>query len=66
MAKQAIPAATAPVAEKQTSGWVKEMQLHHQRTGEYRARDLERVLGDPRKSVEVKTSADFSFANFKR
>ena len=33
--------------------WVVEMRDHFQRTGLYRAEDLQRVLGDPRDSVQV-------------
>jgi len=28
--------------------WVREMKEHYSRTGYYRPRDLQRVLGDPR------------------
>jgi hypothetical protein len=34
--------------------WVVEMHEHFRRTGYYRTADLRRVLGDPRKSVEVR------------
>ena len=33
--------------------WVRDMHRHVDKTGEYRARDLERLLGDPRKSVAM-------------
>jgi hypothetical protein len=32
--------------------WVKDMRIHHARTGNYRASDVSRVLGDPRVSVQ--------------
>ena len=37
--------------------WVRDMHEHVDKTGEYRARDLERVLGDPRKSVTMSGTA---------
>ena len=48
------------VAERPASDpkWVAEMQDHFQRRGFYRAEDLERVLGDPRSHVRVKTTTD--------
>lgn len=33
--------------------WVDEMRAHFEQTGEYRADDLRRLLGDPAKGVEV-------------
>lgn len=33
--------------------WVRDMIEHYHRTGEYRCQDLRRLLGDPRKGVEV-------------
>lgn len=38
------------------SEWVEEMHEHYRQNGFYRAQDLERVLGDPREHLEVKTS----------
>lgn len=40
---QALPAAE----------WVRDMVEHYRRTGAYRSQDLRRLLGDPRKGVEV-------------
>ena len=37
-------------------GWVEKMHEHYRQNGFYRAQDLERVLGDPREHLEVKTS----------
>lgn len=34
--------------------WVTEMHEHFQRTGFYRPQDIQRVLGDPRESVEIR------------
>lgn len=34
--------------------WVTEMKLYYQKHGYYRAKDLLRLLGDPRESVTVK------------
>jgi hypothetical protein len=42
-----IPAETAA----QEPEWVINMHEHYRQTGSYRARDLDRVLGDPRKQV---------------
>lgn len=38
--------------------WVKEMHEHYRDNGFYRAEDVQRVLGDPRECVEVKSSTD--------
>ncbi len=52
--------ARRPEAQTQTldSEWVSEMQEHFQRRGFYRAQDLERVLGNPRSHVQVRTTSD--------
>lgn len=36
--------------------WVSEMRAYYQRNGFYRAKDLARVLGDPRDEVSVSFS----------
>jgi hypothetical protein len=36
--------------------WVRDMQEHFSKTGSYRAEDLQRVLGDPRKGVGAESS----------
>ncbi len=33
--------------------WIQEMIAHYRRTGTYRAKDLRRLLGDPKKGVEI-------------
>lgn len=33
--------------------WIREMFAHYRRTGSYRREDLERLLGDPNKRVEL-------------
>ena len=33
--------------------WVREMKANYSKTGTYRPEDLRRVLGDPRRSVEM-------------
>jgi hypothetical protein len=38
--------------------WVTSMHDHYQRTGLFRAADLDRVLGDPRKQVSGETLPD--------
>jgi hypothetical protein len=35
--------------------WVAEMIEHHRRTGAYRPEDIERLLGDPNRRVEVRS-----------
>jgi len=52
------------VTEQQPTGWLAEMHKHFQRTGTYRAEDLERVLGDPREGAEVEATTDFQFGSF--
>lgn len=43
----------------QGASWVQEMHAHRERTGEYRARDVQRVLGDPRTAVIVTATGSF-------
>ena len=50
-----VRAAEQPAAEAK---WLAEMHEHFQRRGFYRAQDLQRVLGDPRTHVRVKTTTD--------
>jgi len=38
--------------------WVSEMHEHFRQHGFYRAEDLQRVLGDPRECVEVRSTND--------
>jgi|RhiMetdeSRZDD1v2_1073273.scaffolds.fasta_scaffold4411388_1 hypothetical protein len=40
-----------PPPQHQVPTWVAEMQDYYRRTGLYRARDLNRVLGDPRTQI---------------
>jgi len=42
--------------------WVRQMIEHYRRTGTYRPEDLERLLGDPNKRVEVRS--EMSLAAF--
>jgi hypothetical protein len=43
--------------------WVKAMHAHYNETGTYRAVDIQRVLGDPRKSVEGPVSGELAAAS---
>jgi hypothetical protein len=44
----------APAAPQHSGPeWVESMQAHFQQTGYYRAKDLNRLLGDPRVSVGI-------------
>jgi hypothetical protein len=61
--KDARRPSPAPV-EQPASSWLDEMHLHFQRTGAYRADDLQRVLGDPREGAEVEATTDFQFGAF--
>lgn len=54
--KKVIPA--VQFITRPEPGWVNEMHAHFHKTGYYRPQDLERVLGDPRRGMEVKV-ADF-------
>jgi hypothetical protein len=47
---------------QQPPEWVTEMHEHYQKTGAFRAADLERVLGDPRDAVEINATNEFQFA----
>jgi hypothetical protein len=40
--------ASFPQREQNAPEWVKDMHDYYQQTGLYRARDLNRILGDPR------------------
>jgi hypothetical protein len=51
------PATTAP----QPAPWVAQMVQHFQTTGYYRAEDLERLLGDPRDSVQATAEPSMQF-----
>ena len=39
-----------------SAGWVAEMHKYFREHGAYRSEDMQRVLGDPRKSVGIPTS----------
>lgn len=62
--KSAKRAAAAPVPPQTeaTPGWVLDMYRHYSRTGFYRAKDLDRVLGDPRVGLEGESSVVHQFA----
>ncbi|HEV8621126.1 MAG TPA: hypothetical protein VGQ79_08900 [Nitrospiraceae bacterium] len=49
---------TQPVERLLPPQWVQDMHKHFGENGFYRAEDLQRVLGDPRESVQVKASND--------
>jgi hypothetical protein len=53
MAKKTVPKTAAVEQEPSAPRWVAEMHDHFRKTGTYRVQDLQRVLGDPRDSVEV-------------
>jgi nicotinamidase-related amidase len=42
--------------------WVASMHDHYQRTGAFRAQDLDRVLGDPRKEVSGESQTELACA----
>ena len=52
--RKKLPQANAAVQQiSPVPQWVIEMREYFQRTGVYRPEDLQRVLGDPRDSVQV-------------
>lgn len=53
---------TTVAAAKPAAPWVKAMQDHFHRTGNFRAEDVRRVLGDPRQHVEVRADSDMQMA----
>jgi hypothetical protein len=55
------PAPMSQRSDNRDPNWVAKMHTHYQQTGVYRAEDLNRVLGDPRKQVSGETS-DFAIA----
>ena len=48
------------IADAQEPRWVREMKEHYEKTGTYRPRDLQRLLGDPSKGVEMGSRASVS------
>jgi hypothetical protein len=50
------------VQNDKTPEWVRAMHAHFNLTGTYRASDIQRVLGDPRKSVEGPVTAELAAA----
>jgi hypothetical protein len=54
---------TPPSITSGESEWVSSMHTHYQKTGLYRTRDLDRVLGDPRKQVSGEVSSEISLAS---
>lgn len=52
--------------EVKTPEWVRAMHAHFNETGTYRAEDIQRVLGDPRKSVEGPVSDQLAAASRSR
>jgi len=51
------------LTELPPADWVRAMVDHFQRTGSYRPEDLQRLLGDPNRAVEV--GPDMSLASFR-
>ncbi len=43
--------------------WIKSMREHYVRTGFYRAQDVQRLLGDPRKSFQGRPLDDLAMAS---
>jgi hypothetical protein len=56
------PLQAAQDPDSKTPEWVVDMHDYHQKTGLYRAEDLDRVLGDPRDQVGGQTSNDVAYA----
>lgn len=46
--------------------WVREMRAHYQRTGYYRAQDLDRAFGRQTRRVEVNADLDAVLQNVSR
>lgn len=59
--KTEAPVSATPTPER-PSEWVTQMHDHFGKTGTYRGEDLQRVLGDPRKSVGVPASNELASA----
>jgi hypothetical protein len=60
---KAAPKVVAAVTP-QPAPWVAQMVQHFQATGHYRAEDLERLLGDPRESVEATAEPSMQFCAY--
>ena len=60
--KPAVLEAHLPGMEHHEPEWVTLMHAHYQKTGLFRTKDLDRVLGDPRKQV-TGAAADFALAS---
>jgi hypothetical protein len=56
------PTPASPQPKGADPEWVVSMHRHYQRTGVYRAEDLNRVLGDPREQVSGETTDDITLA----
>ena len=52
--------------QDKTPEWIRAMHAHYNETGTYRAVDVQRVLGDPRKSVEGPVSSELAAASRSR
>jgi hypothetical protein len=50
----------------QSPRWVEDMHAHFARTGQYRPKDLERVLGDQRTTVESPQKHEPAAGNLKK
>jgi hypothetical protein len=62
MAKlKAQPERQTKSTENRDPEWVNEMHEHFRKHGFYRAQDLQRVLGDPRESVELRATGVLPF-----
>ena len=52
--RRGVSAVQQQAPESPVPLWVREMHEYFRRTGFYRPEDLQRVLGDPRESVQVR------------
>lgn len=65
--KKATTAATGPTpVQDKRPAWVRAMHAYFGETGTYRAADVQRVLGDPRKAVEGPVSSELATASRSR
>ena len=56
--KRQAPEKQLPIERLSPPQWVQEMHTHFRENGYYRAKDLQRVLGDPRECVQGQASTD--------
>jgi hypothetical protein len=61
-----VKSAYQKIEQSQPAEWVREMRDHYRRTGEYRPRDIRRVMGDQTETVKVGTDPTIAALKLER